>query len=395
VARLELGLWVGGAALVAGFLVAIYRSFVVARPDEWLLRVRNGRMMDAGVGIVLFRWPWDAVVRFTSTIQRVGFAVDALSQDRIRVTIEGFILWSVGSKGEEPFRAFQRLGVVNLDRPPADLRSSRHLLTTPQHKAFQQLLAAAVQRLVGTKTLAALLGKQDSLVDELRERLRTTESEMAIRVDQVEILRVRAADEGLMSELSAEVEARVGDEAARARLEVSERAKKRELESAQRLAVEEAAGKRQHLEREHALRLATLAKEAEAEVQRQRMAEAKTLAEEARTLAAAKAASERKELELAEGLERIRREAEARRDAMVLVSSAEEQKSQPVRDHELSRLVTERVAEAFARLPIHDARWVTVGADNPGAGLVGLVRTVREGLTAGESSKAAPPPPKR
>lgn len=394
-AGLELGLWVGGLALVAGLLVAIHRAIVVARPDEWLLRVRNGRMVDAGVGIVLFRWPWDAVVRFTSTIQRVGFAVEALSEDRIRVAVEGFILWSVGSNGEEPFRAFQRLGVVNLDRPPADLRSPRHLLTTPQHKAFQQLLAAAVQRLAGTKTLAVLLGKQDTLVDEFRERLRTTEAEMAIRVDQVEILRIRAADEELMGELSAEVEARVGDEAARARLEVSERAKKRELESAQRLAVEEAAGKRQHLEREHALRLATLAKEAEAEAQRQRMAEAKALAEEARTLAAAKAASERKELELAEGLERIRREAEARRDAMVLVSSAEEQKSQPVRDHELGRLVTERVADAFARLPIKDARWVTVGGESPVASLVGLLRTVREGLTAGEAAQGVPLPPER
>lgn len=380
---------------MAGMLVAIYRSIVVARPDEWLLRVRNGRMVNAGVGIVLFRWPWDAVVRFTSTIQRVGFAVEALSEDRIRVTVEGFILWSVESKGEEPFRAFQRLGVVNLDRPPTDLRSPRHLLTTPQHKAFQQLLAAAVQRLAGTRTLASLLGKQDTLVEELRERLRTTESEMAIRVDQVEILRVRAADEELMDELSAEVEARVGDEAARARLEVSERAKKRELESAQRLAVEEAAGKRQQLEREHTLRLATLAKEAEAEVQRQKMAEAKSLAEEARTLAAAKAASERKELELAESLERIRREAEARRDAIVLVSSAEEQKSQPVRDHELGRLITERVADAFARLPIKDARWVTVGGESPVASLVGLVRSVREGLMAVEAAPVAPPPTER
>ena len=127
--------------------LTLKRYLVIAQPDEWLLRIRNGRLVNAGVGIYLVRRPGDVVVRFTSAMQRVGFAVDALSRERLRFSIEGFILWSVAAAEESPFRAFQKLGLVNLDAPPRDLKSPKHLLSKPQHQAFQQLLGAAVRRL--------------------------------------------------------------------------------------------------------------------------------------------------------------------------------------------------------------------------------------------------------
>src|SRR5262245_58130680 len=125
----------------------ILRSLVIAQPDEWLLCIRNGTLVKAGVGIYLWRRPRDVVARFTSTMQRVSFAVEAISRERVPISIEGFIFWSVSSDGEGPFLAFQKLGVVNLNAPPRDLKSPKHLLSTPQHRAFQQLLWAKVQRL--------------------------------------------------------------------------------------------------------------------------------------------------------------------------------------------------------------------------------------------------------
>lgn len=370
------------AVLAAGLAAAgaVRWAVVVARPDEWLLRVRNGRMVDAGVGIVLWRAPWDRVVRFTSTLQRVGFAVEAMAADRLRVAIEGFVFWQVGTEGDEPFRAFQRMGIVNLDEAAHELKSPRHLLTSPQHKAFQLILAAVVQRLAGTKALAALLARQDEFVAELRERLGATEAELGIRIEQVELVKVRPAEEALVKDLAAEVEAAVKDEAARSRLEAAERARKRELESAARLGQDEAAARRQALEREHALKLAGLEKEREAELRRLAIAHEKAREEQARALELARGAAERRELELAEALAKVRREAEARRDATLALAAAEEAKSAPVRDHELARLVAERTAEAFGKLPLKEARWVTVGGESPAGSLLGLIRTVREGL---------------
>ncbi|HEY8210158.1 MAG TPA: SPFH domain-containing protein [Myxococcaceae bacterium] len=300
--------------------------YCAAQPDEWLLCIRNGRLLRAGVGISLWRRPGDVVVRFTSTVQRVSFSVNALSRERLQVLLEGFILWSVSPEGDGPFRAFQKLGVVNLDQPPHDLRSHRHLLSTPQHHAFQQLLSAAVQRLVATRSMNALLEQQGALVEELTEHLSALEAELGIRLERVEMLQVRPSDQDLLREMSG---------AARAE------------------------SRRQELEREQAHRLAM----------------------EANELEVSRAVQQREDLALQARLDRVRREAEANRDAIAAVASAEEQKSAAVRDHELSRLVAEKVGDALKALPLQEARWVTVGPQTPAAGLASLIETTRAAIS--------------
>lgn len=366
------------AALVVVVGTALARSFVIAQPDEWLLCIRNGRLVKAGIGIHLLRLPGDVVARFTSTVQRVGFSVGALSSERLRVTVDGFILWSVSAAQDGPLRAFRKLGLVNLDAPPRDLKSPRHLLSAPQHHAFQQLLAAAVQRLAAARSLQDLLVRQDALVAELRAQLRELEAEMGIDVGEVEILQIRPADDELLRELSARVEQEVREEAAKVRLEATERASRRTIESEVRVAREQAEARRQELEREKSLRLAQIAHEREVRLSQRELEREEALAAEARAIEVARALLTREEVQLAARLDRIRREAEASRDAITALASAEEGKSQGVRDHELARLVTEKVGDALRELPLHEARWITVGPDSPAGSLAKLITAVGE-----------------
>jgi uncharacterized membrane protein YqiK len=368
--------------------LAFARLLVIAQPDEWLLRVRNGRPVNAGVGIYLVRRPGDVVVRFTSTMQRVSFAVDALSSERLRVSIDGFILWSVAGGEDNPFRAFQKLGLVNLDSPPRDLKSPKHLLSTPQHRAFQQLLGAAVQRLAATRPLEELLLRQDELVADMRRQFTQLETAMGIRVDQVEVLQVRPADEDLMRQMAAKVEERVREEAANVHLEALERGKRRAIESEARIAHEQAQASKQELEREKTIHLEQVEHGREVKAREQEVLREQALTEETRALDIAKAAIEREELQLAARLDRIRREAEARRDAISTVAEADEKKSQGVRDYELAKLVAEKVGDALKALPLHEARWVTVGPDSPAGSLAGLITAARELIDASPKKAA-------
>ncbi len=349
-AIVSLVLGIAASALMIG--VAARRAYVVAQPDEWLLCVRNGRLAHAGVGISVWRLPGDVVVRFTTTLQRVTFTVEALSSERLAVSIDGFVLWSVSET--EPYQTYQRLGVANLEAPAADLKSARHLLTGPQYRAFQQILGATVQRLAATRPLEALLLRQDVWVADLREAFRAIESEVAIAIHQVDVVRVRPTDEALVKLLAAKVEERVRSEAA----------------------VERAEARRTEAEREHALRLAEIERERQTRIRADEAAREHALAEEARNLEVAKAVSEREELALVARLDRLRREAEAQRDAATAIASAEEGKSQPVRDHELSLRVADKVGEALRGLK--EARWVTVNDENPVASLVGLLSSAKD-----------------
>ena len=151
-------------ATVALIVLAFKHLYVRAQPDQWLLSVRNGKLNRAGIGIATLRHPGDVVVRFTSTVQRVRFEVEAMSKDRIKVILEGFVLWSVSTRGEDPFVAYRKLGLVNLSLQRDEMSLRKHLLTTPQHRAFRKLIGAEVQRHALTLELETLLLNQDLLL---------------------------------------------------------------------------------------------------------------------------------------------------------------------------------------------------------------------------------------
>ncbi len=314
--------------------------------------------MNAGIGIALWRRPGDVVARFTSTVQRVKFEVEALTREHVRVNVAGFALWSVSPGGERPFEAFRKLGMANLDAAPADLKSSRHLLTTAQYKAFQALLAAEVQGHATTLGLREILSDQQAFGAGLAGRLGLFARGMGIEMDRVEILHARPGDPSILGDLSARHEQEVREEATRVRVESAERLKQQEIASAARLAQEEAKGR---LERETAA--------------------------EAGALALLQARLEREETELAARLDRTRREAILRSETVALANAAEEQKSQAVRDHELAKLVSEKIAEALKALPLRDARWVSFGGESPIASLAGMIAGARE-LLAPPSERA-------
>jgi flotillin len=337
--------------VIAGFAVArgLRWSWKVAAPDEWLLQVRDGRLVRAGIGISIWRRPGDMMARFTSTVQRVAFTATGPSQEQLPVAIDGFLLWSVDPDAGGPFRAFRSLGLADLQKPPLGLKNKKHLLTGPHH-AFQSLIAAEVSQLASTRPFTELLHDRSALLERLADRLARLGTSLGISISQVEISAVRPADATLSSDLAAREEQEHRQEAAEARVAANERIEQARLEAAARIARE---------------------KEDRAQAQR--------LAEEAGARQLAEARRSREDAEHDAMLDRLRREAEARRDAALLSLEAEERKSEAIRQTELARFAAEKVAEAFGRLPIKDAHWVSCG-ESPAATIAALVDGVRRVL---------------
>ena len=47
--------------IIAAILAVLRWTLVMSQPDEWLLCIRNGQLVKAGVGIYLWRKPGDVV----------------------------------------------------------------------------------------------------------------------------------------------------------------------------------------------------------------------------------------------------------------------------------------------------------------------------------------------
>lgn len=379
-----IGLSLSLAALSAA-RVAARAVWCRAQPDEWLLCVRDGRLVAAGVGISRVRRPGDVIARFSSTLQRVAFACDAISVERVPVRVEGFIFWSVSPDGDAPFRAFSRLGIADLNAPPPALRHPRHLLTSPQHKAFQQILTAVVQRHASTLPLELIVQRQDALVAGLVVRLREFTEELGAQVDQVEILSARPSDETVREQLGAPERERIREESERVRREVASRIAADESRSALALASERA----RLLDAERDVRAQEIAAERETELAR--IASRHELAQREAALAASRAreaSQERRALELAEAESAhalLRSRAEAERDAELLRAEALERKSAAVLAHERHLDLAAKIAGS---LKVTDARWVSVGSASPAASVGAMFAEVREVLEATSRGQA-------
>jgi hypothetical protein len=358
--------FVSVVALVAALLRA---SWVTAQPDEWLLSIRNGRVVRAGVGISIWRRPGDVLARFSSTTQRVRFSAAALSREHLEVKVDGFILWSVARDPAMAFLAFQKLGIANLDRPPRDLKSLAHLLTSSQHHAFQALLAAELRALVGSLALDELLTAEETLARGLAIRLASLSETLGIAVERTEILEIEPADRQLLSDLSARSQERVREEAANARLEAKARLRQREAEEARRAATDDAE-----------LLLAKAEGARQVSLREQQGIEERELAREATAARLFAARKEREAEELSFELDRQRRTADADRDASLSRQSADEQKSVGLREHELARFVAEQTSKAMGSWQIREGRWIQCGDDSPATAALRAILGVGEAL---------------
>jgi hypothetical protein len=403
----DLHFWLSALATVAVALLgfaALKHVFVFGQPDEWLLLIRGGKLVRAGIGITALRLPGDSVVRFSSTLQRVAFQAEARSAEHVPLIVEGFALWTVRGEGEGPFRAFRTLGIANLDERNVGLRSPRHLLTAPQYKAFQALFSACVQRLAPRRSLPSMLDDPEDLLDALSSCVAENAEEFGIRIDQIQILAIRPRDQELIDHLSASKEALMREEAQMARLQVQQRMARHEIASEQELANERARAEvdkeafaaeqavelqRRKLEaaREQA-RLEQERLQAEEQTEtfaihmRDRLQKARGQSDLEAKRAEDEAAQEQNAARLARArddlsfdVESTRARARAEHDAIIAVAEAEEKKTPSVREAQLIALLATKAGEAVAHLPIKDVHWTSWTGGSP---LEGLGRTFGE-----------------
>lgn len=394
-----------GAGLLAACALAFlaWKTLILtAAPDEWLLRIRHGQLVQSGVGVMMLRRPGDIFARFSSTVQRVGFTTETWTSDRIKVTVTGFMLWAVSDENDAPFQAFRSLGLANLLDPPSDLAHPKHLLTKPQYRAFQQIVSATAQRFASTIELEALLRNQEAFVTGLSRRLADDIEARGIRIQQVEVLNIQATDPEIMAALCAKEDERIREEAASIRLETAERVATRTREKETREAKEEANARRDRqahealanleleeqraelLAQQNSVQIQQIQSQAQIKEEKQRLDHelAKKKEERAKALLDLKLLREHAELDFQST--RTRSEAEAKRDAALAILQVEAEKSQELRDHELAQFTADKVA---SMLKIQDGRWVSIG-ESPGASLGALFETVREIMAVPKSGSS-------
>lgn len=170
-------------------------GFVNAKPSEYLVHCRRGRVLDtSGQGASCFKWPWDSVSVVPTSLQKIRFVADQVTRERVGVGISGLAVYRVA----DPLLAYR---VLNFSFPERAQEKLEETLT--------EMLMGATRRLVANLTVDECLEKRKAaLAQELMREIAPvlsgegrvddiTDQGWGIVLDTVEIQEVRILSESV------------------------------------------------------------------------------------------------------------------------------------------------------------------------------------------------------
>ena len=208
-------------------------GFVSAKPSEFLIRMRGGNVVSAGQGATVFKWPWDSIAIVPTTVQRLHFVADQITQEKVGVKVTGIAVYRIA----EPLIASRMLNFSFPERAQEKLA-----------EMMEEMCVGASRRLIANLTVEqCLTRRKDALSVELVHEIApvvsgegklqdATDRGWGVVVDTIEIQDVRVLSGQVFSNmqarfrLSQEQLARAAELAKERAIRTDETATERELE---------------------------------------------------------------------------------------------------------------------------------------------------------------------
>lgn len=405
-------------------------GFVTARPSEYLVHVRRGRLRrrSSGQGASCFKWPWDSVAVVPTSLQRLSFRADQITLERVGVEVVGLAVYRIA----DPLLAYR---VLNFSFPERAQEKLEETLTS--------MFVGATRRLVANLAVDDCLQKRkQALADELLREIAPvvggegrpddeTSKGWGVILDSIEVQEVRVLSASVFAAMQAPYRAALDEQARAAQAEAARAVATKQaacekaieearIEAAVEVDARREAQARQRAEAEQARRLAEVARaaevarrtaQAEAEAEREALARrAQSAAEHTRLevqqraleveaaraeldSAEARLAAEEKRIALAQlrsQAERSRRSAEAELtrlegEARAAVLLAEARAAEVRAAAEARRVTAQKLPELAAAVGarIGEVKLTHIGGEaaHPVVGAVSAVVELARGLT--------------
>ena len=183
-------------AMIAGsiYLYFFYfRRYHTSEPNEWMLIVRNGHVVESGVGISGYAKYSDTVVKFPSKINKVKFTAQQVTKEIQGIEISGVIIWTIYREKDGPFKAFKYLGEDIKNNDP-----------TTANKNLVEMANAIVRHRIANSTIDEILKNRNEVRDEIRKEMNSIINGWGVWLESVEITDVKILSSSLFTNLQME-----------------------------------------------------------------------------------------------------------------------------------------------------------------------------------------------
>jgi flotillin len=212
-------------------------GLVAARPSEYLVHVRHGRVRtrSSGQGAVCFKLPWDSVAVIPTSLQQLRFRADQVTLEKVGLEVTGLAVYRIAA----PLVAFR---VLNFSFPE---RAQEKLEET-----LSAMFVGAARRLIANLTLDECMQRRKSaLAEELLREIAPVvggtgspedpaSEGWGVVIDTIEVQEVRVLSDAVFAQLQAPYRAALDRQAREARAEAEKEVTAREAACEQ--AIEEA-----------------------------------------------------------------------------------------------------------------------------------------------------------
>jgi regulator of protease activity HflC (stomatin/prohibitin superfamily) len=193
---------------------------VSARPHEFLIVVRDGRVRKSGQGLSVFKWPSDSVALVSTSIRKLSFKADQVTVEKAGVEVTGLAVYRVA----DPLLAYRMLD--GDPRALDDILRDMFIGATRRIVASLGLDECITHR--KTRVAAALMSEIAPVLAGAGRVDDSTDAGWGVVLDTIEIQDVRVLSSEVFARLQAPYREKLALEALRAKDEVTREASRLE-----------------------------------------------------------------------------------------------------------------------------------------------------------------------
>ena len=196
-----------GAYKLSLRIYAYYLTLVVqGEPNQWVVVMRDGRFVKAGIGLSLVKMPFQEVAIFPSQIRKVDFSTEQITSEMQGIKVSATISWTIYRENDGPMRAYKYLGDLNT--------------SSEANKTIISLASSVVRNEIANTTIREVLKNRDYLRKQIRTSLTDIFKGWGIWLETIEITNVKISSGSLFTNLQTEFRELQNQAALKFRLEM-------------------------------------------------------------------------------------------------------------------------------------------------------------------------------
>ena len=216
---------------------------VVGESNEWVVIIRDGKMVTAGVGLNCFKWPFDSVAKFPSSVKEVAFSAEQVTTEMQGVNVSATLAWTIFREGDGPFRAYKTHG-SDLSRQKPTVANSK-IVTLAQ---------SIVREVIANNTIDDIIKNRDLLINKMREDLAPILKGWGMWLERIDIKDVKICSRRLFEDIQAKFRVEQRKDAEIKQIQsansLTKERIKRDLETVKRTVVQDKTRVRNEIQRE-------------------------------------------------------------------------------------------------------------------------------------------------